>query len=126
MTPISPIPPIPASQAWDVWQVAGDREPFLVLVDFGDDGGLQGEFITDYFWHDLSWCENCPDEEDYDRVMNLWHEVQRCCHQAETLIALAPNYDHATRLYNQHLQGMTRLLTELKHEMLKCGIVFAK
>jgi hypothetical protein len=107
-----------------MWNCSGSREPFLVLVDTGWDGDLHGVYVADFF-AELYYEDFDDGGPEWSAVWEIMHDIERSIRQAEKLIALARDWDHAQRLYNQHLQGMTRLLTELKRAMINCDITFA-
>jgi len=108
-----------------MWNCCGPHLPFLALADRDWTGRAVGIFISD-FWAECLY-ENYDDGgPEWDQAHAVFHDIVRAIRQAEKLIAMARDYDHASRLYQQHLQGMTRLLTELKTEMIKCGITFAE
>ena len=93
--------------------------------------GSRAAFLLDPPWyiypsalvHVLDFWRECMDEDvegsadwtdGWERARALWHDIVRCCHQAERMMALQLTWERTTAIYNQHLHNMTPLVEQLR------------
>ena len=112
-------------QCFVLYSHTGPRSPFLLATPW---------YIgKEYLIHVLDFWRQCMDEdvetmvdwsEAWERARALWHDIERCCHQAERMMALQPTWERSVAIYNAHLANMTPLVGQLRAEMRSAGISF--
>ena len=112
-------------QSFDLYAHTGPRAPFLLSTPWYIGNGYLIyilDFWREYMDEDVETMVDWSDS--WERARALWHDIERCCHQAERMMALQPTWERATDTYNEHLRNMTPLVEQLRAEMMASGISF--
>lgn len=109
--------------------------PFVVMVPtvmFDEEAGEyvegfpRGVHVCDYMRDGLYEEDEIDgDAAEWSAACEAWEAVEKCCEQAERMMALQPDADRAARVLEQHKAGMVPLLHDLKAKLIRCGVRFA-